>query len=95
VPPPFRQPKRSFLHVGKYVSIGANAVVFPGVTLGEGCAIGALALVNRDCEPWTIYVGSPARPLKARRKERILELEAELRKAVYDAQGQYIPRDRR
>ena len=95
VPAPFRQPKRSFLHVGKYVSIGANAVVFPGVTLGEGCAVGALALVNKDCEPWTIYGGIPARPLKKRPKHRIPELEAELRRAVYDAQGRYIPRARR
>ena len=46
-------------HVGKYAVVGANCVVLPGVTLGEGCTVGALSLVNRDCEPWTIYGGSP------------------------------------
>ena len=95
VPEPYRQPTRSFLHVGKYALIGANAVVFPGVTLGEGCAVGALSLVNRDCEPWTIYGGIPARPIKERRRERIRELELQLRSALYDASGQYVPRRRR
>jgi acetyltransferase-like isoleucine patch superfamily enzyme len=92
VPEPFRQPVRSFLTVGRYALIGANAVVFPGVTLGEGCAIGALSLVKSDCEPWTIYAGTPARPIKQRRRDRIEELEGELRAKLYDGGGRYIPR---
>ena len=60
VPEPYRQPTRTFLDVGRFALIGANAVVFPGVTIGEGCAIGALSLVKEDCEPWTIYAGVPA-----------------------------------
>jgi len=95
VPEPYRQPTRTFLTVEKFALVGANAVVFPGVTLGEGCAVGALSLVNKDCEPWTIYGGVPARPLKARRKDRILELEARLREDLYDAGGKYVPRTRR
>jgi acetyltransferase-like isoleucine patch superfamily enzyme len=95
VPEPYRQPTRTFLTVEKFALVGANAVVFPGVTLGEGCAVGALALVNEDCEPWTIYGGVPARPLKARRKDRILELEARLREDLYDGAGKYVPRARR
>ncbi len=95
VPEPFRQPTRTFVHIGKYALVGANAVVFPNVTLGEGCAVGALSLVNRDCEPWTIYGGVPARPIKARRRDRIVELEGELRRALYDRDGRYLPRARR
>lgn len=95
VPEPYRQPTRSFLTVEKFALVGANAVVFPGVTLGEGCAVGALSLVNKDCEPWTIYGGVPARPLKARQRARVLELEAELRSDLYDAAGKYVPRARR
>jgi acetyltransferase-like isoleucine patch superfamily enzyme len=95
IPKGFREPKRSFLHVGRYVSIGANSVVFPGVTLGEGCAIGAMSLVNRDCEPWTIYVGCPARPLKSRRRDRIESYDREIRARVYDSSGRYIPRRER
>lgn len=47
--------------LGKDAFIGANAVVFPGVTVGEGAVAGAGAVVTDDLEPWTVYVGSPAR----------------------------------
>ncbi|HEY4229368.1 MAG TPA: acyltransferase [Thermoanaerobaculia bacterium] len=94
VPERWRRPERTFARIGKFAVVGANAVVFPGVTLGEGCAVGALSLVNRDCEPWTIYGGVPARPLKARRKDRVLELEADLRKHVFQG-GRYVPGARR
>lgn len=75
--------------------MGANCVVLPGVTIGEGCTIGALSLVNRDCEPWTVYAGTPARPIKARPRERVEELERELRQSLYDSEGRYIPSGRR
>jgi len=56
-----------------FVNTGANVTVLPGVTLSEGSVIGACSLVTKDTEPWTIYVGSPARPIKVRPKEKILE----------------------
>ena len=95
VPEPYRVPIRSFVHIGKHVIIGANTVILPGVTIGEGVAIGANSLITRDCEPWTIYFGTPAKPIKPRRRDRILELEAQLRQELYDPNGHYIPRDRR
>jgi len=57
----------------KYSTLGVNCTVLPGVTLGEGSIIGANSLVTKDTEPWMIYGGSPARPLKKRDKSRILE----------------------
>ncbi len=48
--------------------IGANAVIMPGVTIGEGAVVGANAFVSRDLEPWGIYVGSPARKVSERQK---------------------------
>jgi acetyltransferase-like isoleucine patch superfamily enzyme len=90
VPYPYRKPIRSFLKVEKHAIIGANTVIFPGITIGEGAAIGANSLVNKDCEPWTIYVGSPARPLRKRPKDEILLLEKRLRSELYDANGRYI-----
>jgi acetyltransferase-like isoleucine patch superfamily enzyme len=95
VPYPYRQPERTFVHMKKHSGVGANSVILPGVTIGEGAAIGANSLVLEDCEPWTIYVGSPARPLKRRRRERVLELEAQLCHELYDAQGRYIPKSKR
>jgi galactoside O-acetyltransferase len=91
VPHPYRLPIRTFVHIKKHAVVGANSVVLPGVTIGEGVAIGANSLVNKDCEPWTIYYGSPAKPMRSRPKEKILELEAQLRKDLYDPYGKYIP----
>jgi acetyltransferase-like isoleucine patch superfamily enzyme len=95
VPYPYRQPERTFVKIEKHVIVGANSVILPGVAIGEGAAIGANSLVLKDCEPWTIYVGSPARPLKPRRRDKIIELESQLRREFYDAQGRYMPKSRR
>ena len=53
------------LVVGNDVYIGARSTIMP-VTIGEGCVIGAGSFVNKDCEPWGIYVGSPARRIAER-----------------------------
>lgn len=92
VPAPYRQPVRSFVHFGKHAIVGANTVILPGVTIGEGAAIGANSVVTRDCEPWTISAGAPLRTLRPRPRERILALEAELRAALFDANGRYVAR---
>lgn len=48
--------------------IGAECVVMPGVTIGEGAVAGANCLVNKDLEPWGIYVGSPCRKIGERKR---------------------------
>lgn len=50
--------------VKKGASIGANALLFPGVTIGEGAVIGSQALVNGDVPPKTVWVGVPARKMR-------------------------------
>lgn len=62
------------VRLGRHVIIGAGTVVLPGVTVGEGAAIGALSLVKRDCEPFGIYFGTPARRVGARKKD-LLDVE--------------------
>jgi acetyltransferase-like isoleucine patch superfamily enzyme len=95
VPPAYRNAIRSFVHIGKHAVIGANTVILPGVKIGEGVAVGAGSLVKSDLEPWTIYVGTPVRPLRERPRERILDLERQLRTECYDYLGNYIPKDQR
>jgi dTDP-4-amino-4,6-dideoxy-D-glucose acyltransferase len=68
----------SVICLKKFAGIGTNVVVFPGVTIGEGSVIGACSLVTKDTEPWTIYVGVPARPLKVRPKEKMIEYAKEM-----------------
>ena len=50
--------------VKRGASIGANALLFPGITIGEGAVIGSQAMVNADVPPRTIYVGVPARKMR-------------------------------
>jgi acetyltransferase-like isoleucine patch superfamily enzyme len=95
VPARFRFPTRSHVHLKKFATIGANAVVLCGVTVGEGAVVGANAVITKDCEPWTVYLGNPARPVAKRPSERMLALEQELRRTLYDHNGNYIPRSQR
>lgn len=55
------------LVIGDDVYIGARSVIMP-VTIGEGAVIGAGSFVNKDCEPYGIYVGSPAKKIGERAK---------------------------
>ncbi|WP_355662376.1 acyltransferase [Halomonas salifodinae] len=63
----------------KQVVVGAGSTIFPGVTIREGCSIGAMTLVNKSTNPWGIYVGNPARRIKDRKRD-LLELEAQFLK---------------
>lgn len=45
-------------------SIGAGAVVLPGVRIGTGAVVGAGAVVTHDVEPYETVVGCPAEPMK-------------------------------
>lgn len=49
--------------VRKGATIGANATVVCGTTLGEYCFIGAGAVVTRDVKPYALMTGVPARQL--------------------------------
>lgn len=86
IPEQFRPVNRSFVRICKHAIIGANSVILPGVTVGEGCAVGAGSVVVSDLEPWGIYVGSPARRIKDRPKDLILLYEKELRKSESTSQ---------
>ena len=55
----------------EHANVGAGAIVLPGVTLAEGSVLGALSLIDRSTEPWTMYGGVPARPIKERRRDVI------------------------
>lgn len=63
----------------KYAILGTNAVVLPGVTLAEGCVIGANSVVTKNTEPWKIYGGIPAKIIKDRNKGDIEKLSNELK----------------
>lgn len=57
--------------VGDFAWIGTNALILPGVTIGEGAVVGAGAVVAKDVSPYTIVVGNPARPVPKTRCESL------------------------
>ena len=58
--------------IGNDVWIGMEAVIMPGVTVGDGAIIGARSVVVKDVEPYTIVGGNPAKPLKKRYDEKTI-----------------------
>lgn len=52
----------------KYVQIGANNIILPNTIINEGAVTGALSLVNKNLEKWTINIGIPSKILKNRSK---------------------------
>ena len=50
--------------IGNSVWIGANAVICPGVTIGDCCVIGAGSVVTRDIPAWSVAAGNPCRVIR-------------------------------
>ena len=65
--------------LGRHCIVGANTTVLPNVVLSDGAAVGAQSLVKSNLEPWQLYAGVPARRIKARDQEKILQLETQFR----------------
>ena len=76
IPAEYRKITSRAVHIGRHALVGSGAVILPGVRLGEGVSVGALSLVTKTLDAWTIYSGIPARRLRAR-KQDVLALEAE------------------
>lgn len=49
--------------------IFSNAVIMPGVTIGEGAIVLSGAVVTKDIEPWAVVGGNPAKTLRFRNKD--------------------------
>ena len=78
VPAQYTNILRAPVHIGKYALIGTNTVIFPGVSVGEGAAVGAGCIVRKNLEPWTVYVGQDCQPIKQREREPVLKLANQL-----------------
>ncbi len=74
VPDEFRNLISGPVVLEKYSYVGAHCVILPDVTINEGTVIGIMSLVNKSTEPWSVYVGIPAKKVKERNKVAILNL---------------------
>jgi len=74
IPDKYKEETKRPITIQKHAIIGTNSVIFPGVTIAEGCSIGSLSLVSKSTLPWGIYVGNPAKRIKDR-SSQLLQLE--------------------
>jgi putative colanic acid biosynthesis acetyltransferase WcaF len=54
------------IRIGAQVWVAAEAFIHPGVTIGDGCVIGARAVVTKNMPEWMVCAGHPCIPLKVR-----------------------------
>lgn len=59
--------------IGSDVWIGYEAVILAGVTVGHGAIIGTCAVVTKDVPPYTIVGGVPAKPIRKRFADDVIE----------------------
>ena len=60
--------------IGNDVWIGQNAVILPGVHIGDGAIIGANSMVGSDVSPYTIVAGNPATEIRKRFDDELIQL---------------------
>ncbi len=74
-PPAMSQlPLKGDTVISNDVWIGQNAVILPGVHIGDGVIIGANSVVGSDVEPYSIVVGNPAKSLRKRFDDELISL---------------------
>ena len=78
-PPLSEMPLKGDTIVGNDVWIGENAVILPGVHIGDGAIVGRNSVVGSDVAPYTIVAGNPARVIRKRFDEELIALMEKLR----------------
>lgn len=80
-----KAPAREDMHfkgdtiIGNDVWIGQNAVIMPGVNIGDGAIIGANSVVRKDVPPYTIVIGNPAQIQRQRFDDELIKLMLKLK----------------
>lgn len=65
--------------IGNDVWIGSEAMIMPGISVGDGAVIGSRAVITRDVEPYAIVAGNPAKVIRMRFPEEQVQMLLEMR----------------
>lgn len=65
--------------IGNDVWIGSEAIIMPGITVGDGAVIGTRALVTKNVEPYAIVGGNPAKTIRKRFDDDSIAMLLEMR----------------
>jgi len=76
VPSVYKSETKKAIRIGHHCIVGTNSLIFPGVHLRDGCSVGAMSMVTKSTEEWSVYSGIPAKKLKDRKRD-MLALETE------------------
>jgi putative colanic acid biosynthesis acetyltransferase WcaF len=55
------------IHIGDFAWVATEAFVHPGITIENGCVIGARSVVTKDMPAWMVCAGHPCKPIKERK----------------------------
>jgi acetyltransferase-like isoleucine patch superfamily enzyme len=77
IPKKYRSIVSAPVFLKKHSVVGSNSVIMPGVTIGEGTAVGALSFVHLTLDEWSVYFGSPAQKVN-HRSNKVLSLEKKI-----------------
>jgi len=64
---------KGYTEIGNDVLIGANAIILAGVKIGDGAVVGAGSVVTKDVPPYAIVAGNPAKVIKYRFSQELIE----------------------
>lgn len=72
VPDDYKHETKKAVHLGRHALVGACSIILPGVIIGEGSSVGAMSMVTKNTETWSMYFGIPAKRIKSRSKDLLL-----------------------
>ena len=85
IPTKYKKEIKKEIVIGRHVIVGAGSIIMPGVILEEGTSVGAMSLIRKSTEKWSIYLGNPAKKITSRKKD-LLELE----KKYLENEGKFL-----
>lgn len=72
------------IEIGNDVWIGEGCTILPGVSIGDGAVVGAGSIVTKSIEPYSIHAGNPAKLIRKRFDDKIIELLLETKWWTWD-----------
>ena len=79
IPSLSKMPLKGDTIVGNDVWIGQNVTIMPGVHIGDGAIIELNSVISKNVEPYTVVAGNPAKVIRKRFDDELIELMLELK----------------
>lgn len=72
IPSKYKKEAKKPVIIGRHCIVGTHSVIFPGVVLAEGTSVGAMTMVTKSTEAWSVYSGIPAKKIKTRKMDLLM-----------------------